>query len=101
MLLQAYIDREHRDHNQHDRGGHQAVVYAGLRADLIEQARDGALLRITQEEGLGKEIVVAPEESKDRDRGKGGLCRRNDDVEIDLKDAAAVQIGALLQLDRH
>ena len=75
MLLQQDIDQEHRDHDQHHGGRHETVVDAGLGADLVEQSRDRALLRIAQEEGLRKEVVIAPEEGKDGDRGEGGLCR--------------------------
>ena len=99
MLLQADVHDQHRDHHQHHRGRHQAVVHTRLGADLVKQAGDGPLLRIAQEEGLGEEIVIAPEEGEDGHRGEGGFCRGDDDAEIDLKHVAAVQIGALLQVD--
>lgn len=101
VLLQQYVDHQHRDHDDHHRRCHQAVVHAGLGADLIEQQGDGALLGEAQEEVLGEQVVVAPQEGEDGHRGKGGLGGGDDDVEIDLEDVAAVHIGALLQLDGH
>ena len=50
---------------------------------------------------MGEQVVVAPQKGEDGDRGEGGFCRRDNDIEVNLEHAAPVQISAFLQLDRH
>ena len=70
VLLETDIYDQHGDYDERDRGCHQAVVYTGLGADLVQQTCYGSFFRISQEEGLRKEIIVAPEKRKNSDRGK-------------------------------
>ncbi len=67
----------------------------------VEQQRNGLFPGHPEEEILGKQVVIAPQEGEDGHRGKGGLGRRHDDVEVRLEHVAAAHVDALLQLNRH
>lgn len=74
VFLQAYINDNQWNNNQGNRGCHQAVIRTLSAGDFIQQSGNCPVSRETQEEGLGKQVVVAPKEAENTYRGKGG-CR--------------------------
>ena len=57
--------------------------------------------RETQEEGLGKQVVIAPKEAENANRGKGGFCQRHNYLEENLISVAAFHVGRFFQLHRQ
>ena len=98
LLLEEHVADDRGDDRDHDRGVHRNVVRGELVGKIADADLDRAQLLRRNEKVGEHELVPAGEELEGRGGDDARAAQRQDDVEEAAEEAAAVDIGGLLQL---